>query len=136
VPDKSDGMPFINSNPAVPLPTGEVDSATIRPLPTSGQGGQACKFLVALPQKHIISLSLSLSLSTFIRIFTYVQVFIENTPLLVLCAPHGSGRSECKLYCGIMHACSYDCAQQKAISFFFFKTKIYIKHLQNIQNEV
>ncbi|KAJ9567842.1 hypothetical protein OSB04_003808 [Centaurea solstitialis] len=27
--------PFINSNPAVPLPTGEVDSATIRPSPTS-----------------------------------------------------------------------------------------------------
>lgn len=35
VPDKS-GIPFINSNPAVPLPTGEVDSATIRPFPTSG----------------------------------------------------------------------------------------------------
>ncbi|XP_019442061.1 PREDICTED: leucine-rich repeat extensin-like protein 5 isoform X4 [Lupinus angustifolius] len=38
VPEKSggsNGMPFINSNPAVPLPTGEVDSATIRPLPTS-----------------------------------------------------------------------------------------------------
>ncbi|XP_024977126.1 uncharacterized protein LOC112514756 [Cynara cardunculus var. scolymus] len=28
-------LPFINSNPAVPLPTGEVDSATIRPSPTS-----------------------------------------------------------------------------------------------------
>lgn len=27
-------IPFINSNPAVPLPTGEVDSATIGPLPT------------------------------------------------------------------------------------------------------
>ncbi|KAK6115067.1 hypothetical protein DH2020_007336 [Rehmannia glutinosa] len=36
-PDK-EGIPFINSNPAVPLPTGEVDSATIRPLPTSGGG--------------------------------------------------------------------------------------------------
>ncbi|KAE9611357.1 hypothetical protein Lal_00011646 [Lupinus albus] len=38
VPGKSggsNGMPFINSNPAVPLPTDEVDSATIRPLPTS-----------------------------------------------------------------------------------------------------
>ncbi|CAI9763952.1 unnamed protein product [Fraxinus pennsylvanica] len=34
-PDK-EGIPFINSNPAVPLPTGEVDSATIRPLPTNG----------------------------------------------------------------------------------------------------
>ncbi|KAG8378101.1 hypothetical protein BUALT_Bualt08G0103200 [Buddleja alternifolia] len=31
-----EGIPFINSNPAVPLPTGEVDSATIRPVPTSG----------------------------------------------------------------------------------------------------
>ncbi|KAM0018444.1 putative cupredoxin [Helianthus debilis subsp. tardiflorus] len=28
-------LPFINSNPAVPLPTGEVDSATIRPAPSS-----------------------------------------------------------------------------------------------------
>ena len=36
------GVPFINSNPAVPLPTGEVDSATIRPLPTSGQHRQVC----------------------------------------------------------------------------------------------
>lgn len=34
VPDK-DGIPFINSNPAVPLPTGEVDSTVIRPFPTS-----------------------------------------------------------------------------------------------------
>ncbi|KAH6835206.1 hypothetical protein C2S53_003430 [Perilla frutescens var. hirtella] len=30
-----EGTPFISSNPAVPLPTGEVDSATIVPLPTS-----------------------------------------------------------------------------------------------------
>ncbi|KAJ6335855.1 hypothetical protein OIU78_012459 [Salix suchowensis] len=38
MPDKGggSGIPFINSNPAVPLPTGEIDSATIRPLPTSG----------------------------------------------------------------------------------------------------
>ncbi|KAJ8541501.1 hypothetical protein K7X08_002317 [Anisodus acutangulus] len=35
VPEKGGDIPFINSNPAVPLPTGEVDSATIRPLPTS-----------------------------------------------------------------------------------------------------
>ncbi|XP_044475215.1 uncharacterized protein LOC123203102 [Mangifera indica] len=40
VPDAGGGMPFINSNPAIPLPTGEVDSATIRPLPTSGQSRQ------------------------------------------------------------------------------------------------
>ncbi|MBA0710737.1 hypothetical protein Golax_010005 [Gossypium laxum] len=41
VPDKGgEGIPFINSNPAVPLPTGEVDSATIRPLPTSDHGGK------------------------------------------------------------------------------------------------
>ncbi|XP_022133833.1 uncharacterized protein LOC111006293 isoform X2 [Momordica charantia] len=38
VPEKGGGLPFINSNPAVPLPTGEVDSATIRPLPTSDHG--------------------------------------------------------------------------------------------------
>ncbi|KAL0699794.1 hypothetical protein Bca4012_055916 [Brassica carinata] len=30
-----DGVPFINSNPAVPLPTGEVDSTSNNPLPTS-----------------------------------------------------------------------------------------------------
>ncbi|TKY46035.1 hypothetical protein E2542_SST28068 [Spatholobus suberectus] len=41
VPFKSGSMPFISSNPAVPLPTDEVDSATIRPLPTScGHEGQ------------------------------------------------------------------------------------------------
>lgn len=34
--DKGGGIPFINSNPAVPLPTGEVDSATLCPVPTSG----------------------------------------------------------------------------------------------------
>ncbi|KAL9243695.1 hypothetical protein vseg_017552 [Gypsophila vaccaria] len=34
-PEKVPGsVPFINSNPAVPLPTGEVDSATISPLTT------------------------------------------------------------------------------------------------------
>ncbi|KAL5843738.1 hypothetical protein ACOSQ4_009696 [Xanthoceras sorbifolium] len=40
VPDKGGGIPFINSNPAVPLPTGEVDSATIRPFPASSHPGQ------------------------------------------------------------------------------------------------
>ncbi|RZB85853.1 hypothetical protein D0Y65_026093 [Glycine soja] len=36
VPYKSSCMPFISSNPAVPLPTDEVDSASsIHPLPTS-----------------------------------------------------------------------------------------------------
>ncbi|KAF3445504.1 hypothetical protein FNV43_RR10680 [Rhamnella rubrinervis] len=47
VPDKGGGIPFINSNPAVPLPTGEVDSATIRPLPTSGHGGSVLVGLFA-----------------------------------------------------------------------------------------
>ncbi|RAL46972.1 hypothetical protein DM860_017013 [Cuscuta australis] len=37
VPEEGGGQtPFIKSNPAVPLPTGEVDSATICTLPTSG----------------------------------------------------------------------------------------------------
>ncbi|KAL4280549.1 hypothetical protein GQ457_03G031940 [Hibiscus cannabinus] len=49
VPDKGGGIPFINSNPAVPLPTGEVDSATIRPLPTSDHGGQAAKGILVAP---------------------------------------------------------------------------------------
>ncbi|XP_028120362.1 early nodulin-like protein 1 [Camellia sinensis] len=47
-PDKGDGIPFINSNPAVPLPTGEVDSATIRPLPTSSVHGAQVVGLLAL----------------------------------------------------------------------------------------
>lgn len=34
------GMPFINSNPTVPLPTGEADTVTIRPLPTSAHQHQ------------------------------------------------------------------------------------------------
>ncbi|XP_038884501.1 early nodulin-like protein 1 isoform X2 [Benincasa hispida] len=38
VPEKGGGLAFINSNPAVPLPTGEVDTATIRPLQTSNHG--------------------------------------------------------------------------------------------------
>ncbi|KAK9943892.1 hypothetical protein M0R45_009482 [Rubus argutus] len=47
IPNKGGGMPFINSNPAVPLPTGEVDSATIRPIPTSGHQGQVLVGLFA-----------------------------------------------------------------------------------------
>ncbi|CAN4116470.1 unnamed protein product [Withania somnifera] len=35
VPEKGGDIPFINSNPAVPLPTGEGETATIRPLPIS-----------------------------------------------------------------------------------------------------
>ncbi|WCJ43358.1 Cupredoxin superfamily protein [Euphorbia peplus] len=38
--DKGGSMPFINSNPAVPLPTDEVDSATIRPLSVSAHHQQ------------------------------------------------------------------------------------------------
>ncbi|XVF64306.1 hypothetical protein PTKIN_Ptkin09bG0158300 [Pterospermum kingtungense] len=49
VPVKGGGIPFINSNPAVPLPTGEVDSATIRALPTSDHGGQAVVGFLAAP---------------------------------------------------------------------------------------
>ncbi|KAJ9146123.1 hypothetical protein P3X46_028430 [Hevea brasiliensis] len=48
VPDKGGGMPFINSNPAVPLPTGEVDSATIRPLPASGHHQQVAVGLLGV----------------------------------------------------------------------------------------
>ncbi|KAL8141340.1 hypothetical protein V2J09_007361 [Rumex salicifolius] len=44
VPGENGGsMPFIDSNPAVPLPTGEVDSATIRPLPTSADNSHALR---------------------------------------------------------------------------------------------
>ncbi|CAN0892198.1 hypothetical protein LINGRAHAP2_LOCUS17422 [Linum grandiflorum] len=42
LPEKGGGVPFINSNPAVPLPNGEVDSATIRPLPTSADASGGC----------------------------------------------------------------------------------------------
>ncbi|GKV36155.1 hypothetical protein SLEP1_g44316 [Rubroshorea leprosula] len=47
VPDKGGGIPFINSNPAVPLPTGEVDSATILPLSSSDHGRQVMVGLLA-----------------------------------------------------------------------------------------
>ncbi|KAL3641112.1 hypothetical protein CASFOL_016080 [Castilleja foliolosa] len=40
-----EGVPFINSSPAVPLPTGEVDSATFRPSPISS-GSQLSKQVV------------------------------------------------------------------------------------------
>ncbi|KAK8624040.1 hypothetical protein V6N13_065398 [Hibiscus sabdariffa] len=51
VPDKGgdQGIPFINSNPAVPLPTDEVDSTTIRPLPTSDHGGKAVVGMLTAP---------------------------------------------------------------------------------------
>ncbi|XP_050366259.1 uncharacterized protein LOC126784790 [Argentina anserina] len=47
LPNKGGSTPFINSNPAVPLPTGEVDSATIRPIPTSGHQGEVMVRLFA-----------------------------------------------------------------------------------------
>ncbi|CAN6438823.1 unnamed protein product [Victoria cruziana] len=34
------GVPFVTSNPALPLPEGETDSSTIRPLPTSAVEGR------------------------------------------------------------------------------------------------
>ncbi|XP_016509037.1 uncharacterized protein LOC107826564 [Nicotiana tabacum] len=46
VPQKGSDIPFINSNPAVPLPTGEVNSATVHPFLTSGcHVTQAVKFV-------------------------------------------------------------------------------------------
>ena len=45
-PERGGSIPFINSNPAVPLPTGEVDSATIRPLPTSANHAPKVKFQI------------------------------------------------------------------------------------------
>lgn len=52
MPEKGGSIPFINSNPAVPLPTGEVDSATIRPLPTSAnhapEGGKVTRLIEGL----------------------------------------------------------------------------------------
>lgn len=58
-PDNGDGEPFINSNPAVPLPTGEVDSATIRPLATSDQAKQVTNAIlhkVVFGYHHIVFL--------------------------------------------------------------------------------
>ncbi|CAN1268222.1 hypothetical protein LINPERPRIM_LOCUS13075 [Linum perenne] len=43
--------PFINSNPAVPLPTGEVDSATIRPQSTSATSGCHQQLLMQMRRK-------------------------------------------------------------------------------------
>ncbi|KAK9134449.1 hypothetical protein Syun_013779 [Stephania yunnanensis] len=55
VPDAGGGIPFINSNPAVPLPTGETDAATIRPLPISGHGGKVVGLLpVQIPVCYMV----------------------------------------------------------------------------------
>lgn len=62
VTDKGGAMPFINSNPAVPLPTGEVDSATLRPSITSG--------LQQVPS--------SLSLSSFICDFSQNSIIVSS----------------------------------------------------------
>ncbi|KAF8024936.1 hypothetical protein BT93_F1934 [Corymbia citriodora subsp. variegata] len=58
-PDKG-GIPFINSNPAVPLPTGEVDSATIRPLPISADGKQEVVGLLQLQMALLCAMFLML----------------------------------------------------------------------------
>ncbi|GFP90930.1 hypothetical protein PHJA_001237000 [Phtheirospermum japonicum] len=55
-PEK-EGVPFINSNPAVPLPTGEVVSATFRPPPSNPQ--QAASQMPS-PRLHAASDSQSL----------------------------------------------------------------------------
>lgn len=47
--DSGTGIPFINSNPAVPLPTGETDTATIRPLPITGSGDDASQVCITRP---------------------------------------------------------------------------------------
>ncbi|KAH7680820.1 Cupredoxins domain-containing protein [Dioscorea alata] len=49
--DSGTGIPFINSNPAVPLPTGETDTATIRPLPITGSGDDASQAVVGVGRK-------------------------------------------------------------------------------------
>jgi hypothetical protein len=36
LPEAGGAVPFISSNPAVPLPTGVTDTATILPLPSAG----------------------------------------------------------------------------------------------------
>ncbi|OVA15470.1 hypothetical protein BVC80_9039g11 [Macleaya cordata] len=55
LPDKGGGIPFINSNPAVPLPTGETDAAIIRPLPASGHGRQVVGlFAVQIPLSCVL----------------------------------------------------------------------------------
>ncbi|PIA41144.1 hypothetical protein AQUCO_02300147v1 [Aquilegia coerulea] len=57
LPDKREGgIPFINSNPAVPLPT-DADAATIRPLPMSGTGNvrqMVGLFSVQIPLSFVV----------------------------------------------------------------------------------
>ncbi|KAJ8762093.1 hypothetical protein K2173_007116 [Erythroxylum novogranatense] len=54
------GMPFINSNPAVPLPTDEIDSATIRPLPASSCHQQVAVGLLGICMTLLCVVSLLL----------------------------------------------------------------------------
>ena len=51
--DADEGMPFINSNPTVPLPTGETDSVTIRPLPISAHQDQVIFYCFFLDIFHL-----------------------------------------------------------------------------------
>ncbi|XP_022751468.1 predicted GPI-anchored protein 58 [Durio zibethinus] len=68
VPDKSGGIPFINSNPAVPLPTGEVESATISPLPTSDHGGQVQFFSITLAVVGLLAAPVALFSVAFLAL--------------------------------------------------------------------
>lgn len=75
IPNKGGGMPFINSNPAVPLPTGEVDSATIRPVPTSGHQGQVPQFSLFLLTLTLLCLLMHYSCkSIYIIMYRYLVI--------------------------------------------------------------
>ncbi|XP_026452595.1 uncharacterized protein LOC113353098 [Papaver somniferum] len=55
-PGKGGSMPFINSNPAIPLPTGETDATVIRPLPAShGHGRQLVVGLIGIQVPILMS---------------------------------------------------------------------------------
>ncbi|XP_020573700.1 uncharacterized protein LOC110020069 [Phalaenopsis equestris] len=61
-PEAGEGMPFISSNPVIPLPTGETDTAALRPLLPPSQGahqvvGQAASLEIGVVLVAIAALT-------------------------------------------------------------------------------
>ncbi|XP_073099621.1 uncharacterized protein [Elaeis guineensis] len=72
------GFPFISSNPAVPLPTGGTDSATILPLPSPGDGNQvpSCVLLSFPSTAAFPSLEMMVGQGSMLRAGANLLVFV------------------------------------------------------------
>ncbi|PKU70688.1 uncharacterized protein LOC110108692 [Dendrobium catenatum] len=61
-PENPEGMPFISSNPVIPMPTGETDTAALRPLPTPSQAAS-----------QVVGQAASLEIRTVLVAFTAIM---------------------------------------------------------------